>query len=207
MQEYFIRQDGELYSSTGMSSLNDSVELAEEFLASSTAPTTFTVENEDGYLLASASNRRITGAFTKQQWDGNDHAAYVGDVAFDSTDYVLLMKGVDLRGLVDGKDSTDPIGLAHVSWDGPFRVEVVDSIIEYFGVSDLESITDEALAYAKNRLNPQPATEQTLELSIKVRVRIAPGGDLSEFVNALDYSVVSNTVGITVQGTELIAGE
>lgn len=204
MSEYFICQDGGQYNDEGIQDLNAAIDLAVELQASLASDlTTFTVENEDGYMLACITNRRITGKFTKQSWQG-DEAIAVERADFDATDYVLLMKGSDLRALVDRRESADDLGLAHVSWDGPFEVEVVDSICEYFGVSGLEDISDETLAYAKDRLNPQPVTEQTLELTIKVKIRIANGAEVSDFVENLDYSVISHTAGITVQDTELV---
>lgn len=73
----------------------------------------------------------------------------------------------------------------------------------FFGVESLEEITDEAFAAAKQRLNPQPATEQTVTLSLKVKIRVAAGSAVSDFIEELDYSVASNTVGITVLDTEI----
>ncbi|HEJ2342749.1 TPA: hypothetical protein ACWLUJ_005719 [Pseudomonas aeruginosa] len=208
MPHYYICQDGGRHNDDDYQSLNYAIDLAEQHLAANNDDqTTFTVENQDGYMLACATNRRIIGTFSKQQWDGNDEANTVEEVEFDATDYVLLLTGEAIRALVDGRDSSDQVGLAHISWDGPFRVDVVDSITRFFGVASLQEITDESLAYAKGRVNPQPAVEQVLTLSIKVRLRVAPGASVSEFIDNLDYSVTSNTAGIAVQETEIVDAE
>lgn len=204
---YSVLQDGGHYDD--LDDLNTAISLAEELLGSVSEgeQSTFTVENEDGYLLASITNRRIIGRFTKQQWDSRDNAVEMGEEDFDATDYILLMKPDAIRALEDNRETTDYVGQAHVSWDGPHYVTIEDAICEFFGVSNVKEITDEALAYAKNRLNPQPATEQTVTLSVKVKICVAPGASVSEFIENLDYSVVSQTAGITVQDTEIVDSE
>lgn len=203
---YSVLQDGGHYDD--LDDLNTAINLAEELLGAvpQGEEATFTVENEDGKLLASATNRRIIGRFLKQQWGGrkNDDAIACGEEDFDATDAILLMDRKDLIELEDGSESTDRIGQDHISWHGPCEVTLTDSICEFFGVSSVEEITDEALAYARNRLNPQPADTQTVTLTLKVKIRVAPGTSVSEFIENLDYSVISNTVGITVQNTEIV---
>lgn len=155
--------------------------------------------------LDSITVQRITGRFMKQTWGGRkgDDAVPCGHEDFDATDHILLMSPYDVRALQDGCDNTDEIGTAHVTWDGPHDVLITDSIRMFFGVESLEEITDEAFAAAKQRLNPQPATEQTVTLSLKVKIRVAAGSAVSDFIEELDYSVASNTVGITVLDTEI----
>jgi len=207
MPIYSILQDGGHYDD--MNDLNNAIDLAEILLGGvpDGEKSTFTVENEEGHLMAAVTNRRIVGHFLKQQWDSGDNAISMGEEDFDATDYILLMKPDDVRALEDNRETTDRIGQAHVSWDGPHQVTVQDSICEFFGVSSVKEITDEAMAYAKNRLDPRPATEQTVKLSVKVTVRVVHGASVSEFVNNLDCSVISNTTGITVQSTEIVASD
>lgn len=155
--------------------------------------------------LDSVTDQRITGRFMKQTWGGRkgDDAVPCGHEDFDATDHILLMSPDDVRALQDGSDNTDEIGSAHVSWDGPHDVMIADSIRMFFGVESLEEITDDAFAAAKQRLNPQPATEHTVTLTLKVKVRVAAGSAVSDFIEELDYSVTSNTSGITVLDTEI----
>lgn len=203
---YEVKQDGAHYDN--FSELNTATELAEELLGAvpNWQESVFTVENDDGYLLAAVTNRRIEGTFTKQAWGGrkNDQALFVDSVLFDATAAVLSMDHAVLMRLKDSDESSDELGRAHVQWDGPNEVSVVDEVLEYFGVDELTQITPEALLYARNRENPQPAQEQTITLSIKVKVRVIPGASTEDFVSNLDYSISSNTVGVVVLDTEVV---
>lgn len=164
------------------------------------------VHNANGISPTATAHPRIIGRFMKQTWGGRkgDYAIPCGHEDFDATDHILLMKPDAIRALVDGSENTDVIGCAHVSWDGPHEVAITDSIRYFFGVDDLEEITDEAIAEANHRLSPQPAIEQIVTLEIKVKVRVAPGASVGEFIENLNYSVTSNTVGITVNDTEIV---
>lgn len=205
MAEYTINQDGGRYDE--IQGLNEAIALAEVLLGGVPAgdESTFTVESEDGYLLASVTNRRIVGSFTKQQWGGRkgDDAIHIGDEDFDATDNILLMNHEDLVELDDNDDSSDNIGREHIDWSGPCSVNIVDAVCAYFGVSDVRDITPEALDFARQRANPQPASKEVITLSVKLYLRVAPGASVSEFIENLDYSVVSNTAGVTVSNTEI----
>lgn len=104
--------------------------------------------------VASFTDRRITGTFTKQVWGGRkgDDAIFSGTEEFDATDYVLRMPLQKIHRLVDHDDTTDVIGLAHVDYDGPFEVDVVGEICAYFGIEQLEDLTEENLDRARTRL-------------------------------------------------------
>ncbi len=49
--------------------------------------------------------------------------------------------------------------------------------------------------------------ETTVELTIRVKVRKAAGADVNEFIENLDYSVVSGTEGVSVIETEMVEAE
>jgi hypothetical protein len=166
---------------------------------------TFAIWHNDK-LVAAVTNRRIVGNFVKQRWGGrkNDYAEHVGDEAFDATSYVLLLPLEELIELDDHDQNTDAIGTEFVQWNGPFEVEIVDAILSYFGVDDLEDITEEALVFAREWSNAQPAETQIVTLTIKVKVKTAPGTRMTDFIENLDYSIVSNTPGIVVTNTEII---
>jgi len=209
MTTYTLNQDRGHY--TEDEDLDRMVDLAEEFVAAAHEPTTFTVVNDCDQVVAVATNRRILGTFTKQVWGGRkgDDAIFVEDVEFDATDAVLRMSLDELQALEDQSESTDALGLEHVSWNGPHSVAIVDSIVDYFG-DELENLTDEALRYARNRANPREVVEEIVTLTIKVVVRMPkPESEqersemLSSFIENLDYSVASNSVAVTVKSTEI----
>lgn len=152
------------------------------------------------------AGRRIIGTFYKQQWGGHKgaYAIAAGEESFDATHAVLLLSHADLIELEDCSEETDSIGRDHVSWHGPCSVHITDSICRFFDVYCLEDITEAALASAKDLIKPQPANEEFVTLAIKIKVRVAPGASVTEFIENLDYAVTSNTNGITVQGTEIV---
>ena len=212
MTTYTLNQDLGHY--TEDEDLDRVIGLAEDFLGSSSVPTTFTVVDDSGQVVAVITNRRIVGEFTKQQWCGrkDDLAMFVEDVEFDATDAVLTMTLEEIQMLEDGSENTDELGRGHVQHDGPCEVAVVESILAFFGVDELHKLTDDALRYARNRLNPREVVEAAVELTIKVVVRMPKPETAEEraamiesFVDNLDYSVLSNSVGVTVKNTEITA--
>lgn len=167
--------------------------------------TTLTIE-DNNVVLDSFSNGRILGVFTKQKWGGRkgDDAIFYDTEDFDGTDAVLLLDHSALVELEDGSENTDEIGQDHVSWDGPHEVDITGSICEYFGVDDLEDITPEHLAFVRKRNNPEPSAMQTITLSVKLKIRVAPGASVNKFIEDLDYSFMSQTAGVVVKDTEII---
>lgn len=206
MQNFTIRQDGAYY--LVLSCPEDAFNHSEQLLAAlpEGEEATFTVEDENGYLLASITNRRIEGVFVKETWKGNE-TIEIERVDFDATDYVLQLSEAEVRGLKDRRDSSDDLGRAHVSWDGPCEVEIEDAVMAFFGVNVLSGITAPAIEFAKNRLNVQPATVQTVELTVKVTIRVSHGADVTGFVDNLDYSVISSTEGVQVIDTEITSAD
>lgn len=67
-----------------------------------------------------------------------------------------------------------------------------------------EDITEGNLAYVKNRMNPQPAVEDVVMLSVWLKVKVNPGANVQEFIENMDYSFVSNSVGVVVLDTEIV---
>lgn len=205
MTIYTINQDGGHYDD--LADLNQAISLAEELLGGVMpgSEATFTVETEDGTLMAAVTNRRIVGSFNKETYGERGRAGqYMGTEDFDATDTVLLLEHAQLVELQDGYENTDHIGKQYIDWAGPCSVSLVDAICDYFGVGDLEDITPEALLDARNRAHPQPQVERTLTLTLKVTVRVSSGASVDAFVENLDYSVVSNTAGIVVASTEIV---
>lgn len=203
---YAIFQDGGHYDD--VKGLGTAIALAEELLGGVPVgeDATFSVESKDGILMAVASNRRITGRFIKQQWGGRkgDDAIFIGEEEFDATDDILRLKHERLVELDDNAESSDEIGRAHVDWAGPCDVRLVDSVCAYFGVSSLEDITAAALEYARNRENPQEAETAEVTLTVQLKLRVSPGASVEAFLQNLDYSVTSNTTGVTVSYAKLV---
>lgn len=105
---------------------------------------TLTVEIEGtGVPVASFSTRRIIGDFRKQHWGGSkgNDAISCGEDRFDATLYVLSMPYEQVIGVRDDHDTSDNIGSAHVDWHGPSRVEITNSMCDFFGVSKLAEIS------------------------------------------------------------------
>lgn len=204
--KYILRQDNEFYDQ--LDDLNDAIELAEQFLGgvSDDQRTTFTLKNEAGYLMAAVSNRRIIGTFTKQQWGGrkNDEALNIGEESFDATDAILLMTHKDLVELDDHDESTDEVGRQHIGWNGPCEVRIVDEVCAYFGVSHVQEITPEALAYAVSRVKPQVPVLASVTLQFEVKLRLLPVGSIEQFIKDMSHSITSNTVGVVVTDTNVI---
>lgn len=164
--------------------------------------TTYAILGADGKLLAALTNRRITGMFTKQKWGGRkgDDAIHISDVEFDATTHILQMPYAEVIALRDHDETTDDVGRALVPWDGPCYVSLVDSVCWYFGVEAMDEITPEALAFAFERIKHELPRDEVITLSLKVRVRVAPGADTAEFIKSMDCRVASRATGVTVSG-------
>lgn len=167
---------------------------------------TFTVKDETGKLVASVTDRRIIGTFNKQQWGGRkgDDAIHFGEEQFDATEFVLLMNLDEMKLLQDDDDCTDAVGKEFVQWDGPHSVHIVDAILDFFGVVHLDDISEEALQFARNRPQKSATKDEVVTLSIKVKLRVAGNATVNEFIENLSYSVTSNTIGVTVNATEIV---
>jgi len=204
-----IRHDHVILDGNGYLSLPTAATAAELLLEKCIEPTTFAIVDENGRLMAAVTNRRIEGVFLKQEWGGHkgDTAIEHGEETFDATDAILLMDHEEVLALTDNSQNTDAVGKAHVQWDGPHDVHLADAISDYFGVELLDAITPEALAFAKARANPQEPIMETVTLSIRVKLRMAPGADVQEFIDNLDYSVKSKTTGMVVTEAEIIESE
>lgn len=195
-----VRQDGGLYDA--VNGLSKAVDLAEVLLGGvdQSEPSTFTVHDASGAMIASVTNRRIMGTFTKQRWGGHDgdRAIEVEPIKFDATESVMRLQYPQLALLVDCDYSTDDIGLESIQWDGPFEVEVVDSICEYFGVGSLSEITQKAFEFAVARVRPKQPVAQSITLTIQVDLELTGNASVDDFFRDCEYSVVSKTPGVRV---------
>ncbi len=175
-------------------------------------PASLTVFDDQGMAVAVFTNRRILGNFVKQQWGGRkgDDAIAVESVEFDATNAILCMSLEDIQALEDNRESTDAIGQMHVQWDGPHEVTIEESILSYFGVEDLELLSQDILAFATTQGNPTIPVSDKVTLTIDVYVSMPlPDTEnerneaLSAFTENLDYEIRSNTPGIVVCSTKI----
>lgn len=126
--------------------LPEAVRFARQYHGLKKPDVTITVEIEGtGIPVFSFSNRRIMGDFEKQRWGGHkgNEAISCGEARFDATLHVLSMPYEAVIAIRDDHDSSDQIGQAHVDWHGPHRVQLVDSMCDFFGVSKLAEISPE----------------------------------------------------------------
>lgn len=207
---YQITRNGKRYPCDDIPTVREAILAAKTLLAGVPLgqEVTYSVENKDGYLIAVATNRRIHCDFYKQRWDGSKRGlAEVCHILFDVTDHVLLMDIRDLHKLRDGEESSAQIGRAYVSWDGPCRAEVVDSVCAYFGVNSPTDITPDALAAARALVSPQPPREQEVTMVLKVKVRVASRLVTRNVGTALESTITSTVPGITVSNVKTLSCE
>lgn len=95
----------------------------------------------------SAPAERIIGVFAKQRWGGfkGKEALPAGEVDFDATATVLRLDLEKILELEDNFDLRDQVGTESIEYDGPFEVYVADEVEKFFGVRELDDITQDML--------------------------------------------------------------
>lgn len=195
-----IQKYGTPYSTA--KTLAEAVHAAEQALASLQADerATFVVRDDASRVVASITNHRIDCPFIRHSLCG------AGDSeSFDATDAILQLDYERFLQLADGEVAESLIqsflgNRNPYSADGP---ALLVSACDYFGVEYLGQVTPQAFEFAKERTKPTAEAVKTVELCVKVRVRLAPGVSLEDFTNDLDYNVSSNTLGAVVLDTEI----
>jgi hypothetical protein len=127
-------------------SLPEAIAFARNYHGLRKADVTVTVEVENTAVpIVSFSTRRIMGDFQKQMWGGRkgDDALKCGKEQFDATLHILSMPYKDVVKIRDNHETSDAIGRAHVAWDGPHEVELLDSMCDFFGVAKLAELTED----------------------------------------------------------------
>lgn len=187
--------------------LSHAVTVAEALVWQDTDPRgiTRTIRDASGKLVAAITSRRIIGTFTRQIWGGHKgkDSENVGDDAFDATDFVLNMQYEHVLELEDNRPSTDSVGTAHIEWDGPYEVEVVESLCEFFGVERLADITPEVFEFVRERFQSRKPEVHEVELTLKVRAFVNPGASIEDFIRDAEYSVASATNGVRVSSVTM----
>jgi len=118
--------------------------------------------------------KSIIGKFNKQEWI-NDTALSVDIEKFDATSHVLNMGLSDIWELEDNQYSTDHIGEAYVEHNGPFEVEITESICEFFGVDNLEEITQNMIDEAKS-LHVEKVGKIKIRMVLDIEYDLEPDG-------------------------------
>lgn len=114
------------------------------------------------------------------------------------------MQRAALRALRDNREGTDAVGQAHVPWDGPSWVAIVDSVCAFFGVADLADVPMRPwLSRASASRGKKPPNEP-LRLTFDLRLRMTGGASLGEFIESLDYRMNSRTDGTMVVETRFV---
>lgn len=111
---------------------------------------------------------RIIGLFIKQETtQGNRYIRPItgdAEVKFDATLEIISMSASDIHAIQDDDMTTDDIGRKFVSWDGPCEVRLEDPIKDFFGVDDLEAITEEMLEASRAPFADAPFAKVTFHL-------------------------------------------
>lgn len=115
---------------------------------------------------------RIIGTFIGQRNIGRDRFEHAFTREFDATGYVLTMPLVEIQGLLDRYENTDTIGINHVSHDGPFDVEIVESIKAFFEIDELEDLTKDQLEYKRGENRMIVVQSDLREVQITTRARV-----------------------------------
>ena len=179
---YTIKQDGSYFDD--LSCLVDAIGLAEEMLADvwSDCSTIFSIEDFAGRVIASVSNRRVIGRFTKGLSSDQlgDQVIHIHGEVFEATDQVLSLPFGNVRELEDFDTTTDQLGRMMGLEGSPCEVEIVDSICDFFGVECLRDLTEENFDFAKNRRSQRLQSELAVLLATRAPFFILPGNGLLE---------------------------
>lgn len=170
-------------------------------------PVTFTVVSESGQALDFLTNRRIMAVVHRQQWVGPKEDRLLDlerPATVDATTLVLNLDWESFKAIEDYQDSSDFIKEELVEHDGPFDVEVVNSVHEFFGSTE---ISFDAFQRAKEMLKPKSSKTKTLVLTVRLEVAVQDGIDEDEIVDELDYTFTSGTDGATVRSSEISDSE
>ena len=106
------------------------------------------------------NRKHIIATFTPQRMSEDKDYIYDiegADREVEVTSKILSMPLREIHVLKDDQYNTDD--LVEHEHDGPFRVEVVDSIIEFFDVDTLKNITQDMLDKTRKKWGADTAEE------------------------------------------------
>lgn len=128
------------------------------------------------------NKKRIIATFTPQEWIGDnilnlDHKKREEDV----TAKILAMSLVEIQALDDDNYNTDELVKHAHNYDGPFKVEVVESTLEFFDISKLDEITQVMLDEAKNQQAEIVTTDEENPIMVKKKTYFIVTADVKSF--------------------------
>lgn len=159
----------------------------------------------EGTLLAVRTNRRILAKCFKERVLEGDAGCIeqIGDpVDFDVTCDVLSEGWVKIKEIEDRMSSSDWLKEGNVEHDGPFEIEVVQSICEFFGVEDISEITEAAFNSVTKGVKKPKLEMKMLKVTVTVFVQVKEGVNLQEVADEMDYNFQSTVAGACVTDTE-----
>lgn len=133
--------------------------------------------------------QRIIGTFQAEAENDNGRIIEIGSTAFDATLTILAMDIEAINELNDCDDSSGFIGRQHVEHDGPFSVFILDGIEKFFGVSDVELITQEMLDAKRDLFSDELLRERLRRFEFTIRL------DAREY----DFEVLQDEVDAAIQ--------
>jgi hypothetical protein len=160
--------------------LDEAIKMMEKTLETTAdgIKTTITVETEEGYVMASVTNRRITALIPCASTGNGESCTAPKSVTFDMTAMVLQML---LDEIHDIKDA-----------------ELSRSVCAFFGVKTPDCITLRAVNFARERENSKTGHEETITLEVKVKVKFNADRSLTDFMENFTLEVKPQVAGISV---------
>jgi hypothetical protein len=172
----------------------DAAAIHMEGLAKSAPPyTTLAVLDQEGRVVASASNARIQASIAKLmlQAPHEDRTVVVGETDVDVTNIVLALPYESVVAIDDWTQNHN-IGREAITWPGPIDVQVADEIALFFGVRQLADLTQENFDYVRRNLNFGKPKTLKMPVMIEVEVTDRDGHDLQALLDRLSFSVHSD---------------
>lgn len=177
--------------------------------ATADTPTTFTVKNAAGEVVACKTNRAITAAIHLQHWTGPklDSLRPAGPpVKIDATAAILL---ADYETVVQTQDFSycsdwlkEKSAVIHT---GPYDVEVEENLCEFFGVDRVGALTRDAFEHVKSWY-PKPTEQyQTLTVTVTLCVKADSTANLGDFVETLAVEVTNRTPGTCIEHSSVVS--
>lgn len=156
--------------------------------------------DDAGNGLACRTNRRIVACVYLQRWipPRNDYLEELSVEKIYITDKTLNQDLKTLQDTQDRDDTSDWIKEGSVEHDGPFDVEVEESLLEFFGVEGTYLITAEMLEYVKAWYQPKTSKTHRATLTFAIDVNCEPGIDVSEALKTMEHSFKIKTAGACV---------
>lgn len=181
------------------------IETAEGLIASATdGPTTCVVLDDNGNVCRFLTTKRIEVVVRTVRRPNGKALGAIETLTLDMTTAVLMLSREQVIALEsDGSAAFKLVCDTHNVQPCNFSPEwLASAICNFFCIEDLDDLTDDLL-HAAIQAVLGGIVEETVTLSIAVKVRHAANVDVNSFIEDLDYSITSNTPGAKVLSTEI----